>query len=213
SSGEEAIQYVKENDVDIILLDIQLKGKYDGIETASQLQTISKAPVIYLTANSDEATFNRAKSTKPAAFISKPFKPLDLQRAIELTICRMVENKPSAILPSQNEGEQQFILEDRIFIKNRERMLKIMLSDIMFIEADRNYSRIFTQKKEFLLSISLKTMEEKLPETLFVRVHRSYVINLTQIEEVGDSYVVVADKSIPMSAGLKDNLLKRLQTI
>ena len=61
--GEEAILHAKENKPDIILLDINLKGKLDGIETARALQQHGSVPIIYITANSDEATFNRAKST------------------------------------------------------------------------------------------------------------------------------------------------------
>ena len=63
--GEDAIQHVTENKVDIALLDINLKGNIDGIETAKQIQQHSDIPIIYLTANADEATFNRAKTTKP----------------------------------------------------------------------------------------------------------------------------------------------------
>ena len=91
--GEEALLHVEDNKPDIILLDVNLKGKLDGIETAERLQLRHSIPVIYLTANGDAATFNRAKHTKPAAFISKPYKQLDLQRAIELTISRMAENE------------------------------------------------------------------------------------------------------------------------
>ncbi len=210
--GEEAIQHIRENEVDMVLLDINLKGNLDGIETATQIHTLSKVPVIYLTANSDESTFNRAKATRPAGFISKPFKPLDLQRAIELAVCRMAENDAEQHLPLANHEVQPLILSDRIFVKCRDKMIKIMLGDVLYIEADRNYSRIFTPQKEFLLSITLKTIEEKLPENIFVRIHRSYIINITQIEEVGDSYVIIGGKSIPMSAGLKENLLQRIQT-
>jgi CheY-like chemotaxis protein len=76
--GEEAIVHVDENKPDIVLLDINLKGKFDGIETALQIHKLANIPIIYLTANSDEATFNRAKVTKPYAFISKPYKQPDL---------------------------------------------------------------------------------------------------------------------------------------
>ncbi len=210
--GEEAIMHVQENNVDIILLDINLKGKIDGIETAKQIQKYSSVPIIYLTANADEATFNRAKSTRPAAFISKPFKQLDLQRAIELAICRMAENE---IVPPHLESsdKQHFILSDRIFVRYKDKMIKIMVADILYIEADRNYSRIFAEGKEFLLSVTLKTIEDKLSVDLFVRVHRSYIINITQIEEVGESHVIIANKPIPLSAGLKEHLLEKIQTL
>jgi DNA-binding LytR/AlgR family response regulator len=211
--GEEAILHLKENNVDIVLLDINLKGKLDGIETAIQIQKNSNIPIIYLTANADEATFNRAKTTKPAAFISKPFKQLDLQRAIELTICRLAEIEVFPQTKNNINDEQHFILSDRIFVKYRDKMIKIMISDIFYIEADRNYSRIFTKNTEYLLTITLKTIEEKLSVDHFVRIHRSYIVNITHIEEVGESYVIIAQKPIPLSAGLKENLLERIQTL
>src|SRR6478735_1532119 len=68
--GEDAILHVKENKPDIILLDINLKGELDGIETACRVREFADIPIIYLTANSDEITFNRAKPTKPSAFIA-----------------------------------------------------------------------------------------------------------------------------------------------
>ena len=209
--GEEAILHIQENKPDIVLLDINLKGKLDGIETAIHIQQLADIPIIYLTANSDEVTFNKAKATKPAAFISKPFKQLDLQRAIELTISRMAEKATGANMENNANDGQPFILSDRIFVRHKERMIKIMIADSLYIEADRNYSRIFTANKECLLSITLKTIEEKLPSKLFIRIHRSYIINLTHVDEVADSYVMIAQKPIPLSAGLKESLLQRIQ--
>jgi DNA-binding LytR/AlgR family response regulator len=211
--GEEAVVSVKENSVDLVLLDINLKGEIDGIETSIQIHRFSGIPIIYVTANGDEATFNRAKITKPAGFISKPFKAVDLQRAIELAICRMAADDTVQQTFEGNNDVQHFILSDRIFVRYKEKMIKIMVSDILYIEADRNYSRIFTCNKEYLLSVTLKTIQEKLSENIFVRVHRSYMINITQVEEVADSYVIIGNKPIPMSAGLKEQLLKRIQTL
>ncbi len=87
--GEEALSQIKIERPDILLLDIRLKGEMDGVETAQEIQRYYNIPIIYLTANADEAHFNRAKETHPYAFISKPFKKLDLQRAIELTVDRI----------------------------------------------------------------------------------------------------------------------------
>lgn len=81
------------------------------------------------------------------------------------------------------------------------------------MEADRNYSRIFTKNKEYLLSITLKSIEEKLPSQLFQRIHRSYLINITQVDEVSESQVLIAQKAIPLSAGLKEQLMQRIQTL
>jgi DNA-binding LytR/AlgR family response regulator len=212
--GEEAILHVEENKPDIVLLDINLKGKLDGIETALQIQKLANIPVIFLTANSDEATFNRARVSRPYAFISKPYKQLDLQRAIELTISRMAENETGLQAEEEPTGDERpFILSDRIFVRHREKMIKIIVADILYIEADRNYCRIFTKNREYLLCITLKTIEEKLPGRIFLRTHRSYIINLAHIDEVAEGHVIIAQKAIPLSAGLKDQLLQRIPTL
>lgn len=150
--GEEVLNHIKEDTPDIIILDVHLKGKMDGIETAASIEQYFQIPVIYLTANADNATFNRARTTRPAAFISKPFKKLDLQRAIELTISRMGSPANNAVTNGITPNEEPFILNDRIFIRYKEKMVKIMIADILYIEAERNYSRIITTGKEYLLS-------------------------------------------------------------
>ena len=211
--GEQAIQQVKENKPDIILLDINLRGELDGIETALQIQQFAPIPIIYLTANADEATFNRAKPTKPYAFISKPFKQLDLQRAIELTISRMAENATGINNESTADDEQPFILSDRIFVRYKEKMIKIMLADILYMEADRNYSRIFTSSREYILSVSLKNIEEKMSMQLFMRIHRSYLINITHVEEVFENHVMIEKKSVPIGVGMREQLMQRIQTL
>ncbi len=210
--GEDALVHVEENKPDIIVLDINLKGEIDGIETAALLQR-KNIPVIYLTANSDDATFNRAKLTRPTAFISKPFKQLDLQRAIELTIIHLVEADPFAVKPIDVQEEQPFILVDRIFVRYTGRMVKIMLMDILYMEADRNYSRIFTSQKEFMLSVTLKYIEDKLRIPFFMRVHRSYLVNMMHINQVLESDVMIGDKAIPLGTGMREKLMQRMQTL
>ncbi len=213
--GEDAIPLIKKNLPDIVLLDIQLKGEYDGIETAEKIHEIERIPIIYLTANSDEENFNRAKKTNPYAFISKPFKKLDLQRAIELTANRLnLENKVVCTEEDQEQSDKvPYILDDCIFVKYRDFMVKLLINDINYVEADRNYCRIYTKGKEYLLSSTLKDLDEKLPEEHFLRIHRSYIVNISNIEEVGFVHVKIGKKKIPISKNLRDNLVKRLQTI
>ncbi|MCX9085108.1 MAG: response regulator [Candidatus Methanoperedens sp.] len=86
SSGEEAIKRVKENKPDLVLMDIVIQGKMDGIETAEHIRTRFNIPVVYLTAYSDEKTLLRAKITKPSGYIIKPFKERELQVAIEIAL-------------------------------------------------------------------------------------------------------------------------------
>lgn len=210
--GEEVLNHVTENKPDIILLDIQLKGEMDGIQTAAQVEQHFQIPVIYITANGDDATFNRAKGTRPTAFISKPFKRLDVQRAIELTISRMAGRETETVALTGDQ-EQPFILNDRIFVREKERIVKIMIADILYIEADRNYSRIYTTGREYMLSMTLKTIEDKLPGQVFTRVHRSWLVNLQQVEAVGEDFVVIANRQIPLSENLKGELLSHIKKL
>jgi len=210
--GEQALILINENKPDIILLDIQLKGKLDGIETAERMQKEHDIPIIYLTANVDDANFERAKVTKPYAFISKPFKKLDLQHAIELTVGNM-RTKNNIEISTNGNGASPFMLSDCIFVRDHEKMVKISIKDIYYIQADRNYSRIFSKTKECLLVMTLKEIDQKLPNEHFLRVHRSYIINLSHIDEVAGSHVVVNRKAIPISKTLRTSLLDRLQTI
>ncbi|HEY5408029.1 MAG TPA: response regulator [Ginsengibacter sp.] len=211
--GEEVLNHVKEDTPDIIILDVHLKGKMDGIETAACIEQYYQIPVIYLTANTDNTTFNRARATRPAAFISKPFKKLDLQRAIELTISRMGNPGANIITVADTREEEPSILNDRIFVRYKEKMVKIMIADILYIEAERNYSRICTTDKEYLLAITLKAIEEKFPGNLFQRIHRSYFINLRWVEAVAEDHVIIAQKAIPVSENMKGHLMQHLQKL
>ncbi|MBY0433765.1 MAG: response regulator [Cyclobacteriaceae bacterium] len=211
--GEDAVVHAQENKPDIVLLDINLKGKIDGIETAIQLQQKGDVPIIYLTANADDATFNRAKATKPYAFIAKPFKQLDLQRAIELTISRMAENENGTVASAETDDEPTFILSDRIFVRQKEKMTKIMLADIQYIEADRNYSHIFSGDKEYILTVTLKAIEEKLSTKTFLRLHRSFIVNMAHVDEVTEEHVLIGQKKIPIGNGMKEVLLKNMKTL
>lgn len=210
--GEEAVLHCRENAPDVLLLDVNLKGNIDGVETAQVLQKEMDIPIIYLTANADEATFDRAKQTRPYAFISKPYKKLDLQRAIELTISRIAENEGIRIKgePSQ---EDSYILSDRIFVRQNNKMVKLFLRDILYVEAERSYCRIHSQENEYLLSIPMKDLYDKLQPDHFMRVHRSFVINLKQVDEVAESHVVIKKKAVPLGKSYRDEFLRRVQMI
>lgn len=210
--GEEALLHIKQHQPDMVLLDINLKGKIDGIETALLMLQDYQIPIIYLTANADDANFNRAKATNPYAFISKPFKKLDLQRAIELTATHLNDNNTTPKEQALNNADP-LILNDCIFVRHHEKMVKINIIDILYIEAERNYCRIYSKGKEFLIVTTLKDIDQKLPQDHFLRIHRSFIVNISQIDEIATSHVVVSRKAIPISKQLKSELLKRLHTI
>ena len=208
--GEDVLPNIKQNRPDLVLMDINLKGELDGIEIARTIRKAYDIPIIYLTANSDEHHFERAKETKPEAFISKPFKKLDLQRAIALTETRIREEPPTK--STEKEGSP-FIISDSVFVRHNDKLVKVLINDILYIEAERNYCRIHTKDKEYLLVLSLKDMVENLGDRDFLRVHRSYIINVSKIQEVAHGHVVIAKKAIPLSRGYKGELMNRLHTL
>jgi DNA-binding LytR/AlgR family response regulator len=207
--GEEVLPHIEQKLPDIILMDINLKGDADGIDIVLLIQKKYKIPIIYLTANADDHTFNKAKQTNPYAFISKPFKKIDLQHAIELTITRIEEEqeleKDSCTIP--------FVLSDCIFIRNNDKMIKIFINDLLYVEAERNYCKLHCKNKEHLLVSTLKDLTEKLPSNLFLRIHRSFIVNISHIDEIATTHVVIAKKAIPITAELKKELLLHLQKV
>ncbi|MEM1325601.1 MAG: LytTR family transcriptional regulator DNA-binding domain-containing protein [Bacteroidota bacterium] len=216
--GEDAIKTVQENPPDFLLMDVNLRGAMDGIEVVQQIRAINdKIGIIYLTANADEVTYNRAKVTKPEAFIAKPFKRLDLSRAIELAMLRLSETN-ALTHPNTDVVEAEdssFILDDRIFVKYRDRMVKVYVQDILYAEADRNYCKVFTSDREYLMTLSLKAFEQKLNAENFLRIHRSYIINLTKVDGLSDhgEYVNIGKQHLSVSRSFKEELMRRLKVI
>lgn len=206
--AEEVLPQIRQNIPDILLLDIYLKGDLDGIELAHIIQKEYTIPIIYLTANADDVHFNRAKTTNPYAFISKPFKKLDLQHAIELTLLRIREEKKLDV----NELET-FVLSESIFVRSHDKMIKININDILYIEAERNYCKIHCKEKEHLIVSTLKDLEEKLTVKHLMRIHRSFIINMHHIDEIATSHLVIAKKAIPVSPELKKQLLLHIQKV
>jgi DNA-binding LytR/AlgR family response regulator len=210
--AEVVLLHIGQQIPDIILMDINLKGDLDGIEVVHLIQKEYKIPNIYLTANSDEANFNRAKATNPYAFVSKPFKKLDLQRAIELTLIRIQEEKNSEKVLDL-ASEEPFIISDCIFVRSHDKMVKVCINNILYIEAERNYCKIHCKDKEHLLVMTLKDVEEKLTSNNLMRIHRSFIVNFHHIDEIATSHVVIAKKAIPLSADLKKKLLQHIQKV
>lgn len=207
--GEDAINHALENHPDIILMDIQLKGKIDGVEAAKAIQKTFDIPIVYLTANSDDASFGRAKETRPYAFISKPFNKLNLERTIALVVEKINE------IPTPDTEQNHLIegLEDRIFIRTNGKLVKVMLDEILYLEADRNYCHIYTKDQDYLVVNTLNLVCEKLTSRNFLRIHRSFVVNLKKLDAVADSYLEINNKVLPIGKMYKEDLMKNIQKV
>jgi DNA-binding LytR/AlgR family response regulator len=205
--GEKVLDFLQTNTPDMILMDISLRGKMDGISVVHQIQKKYTLPIIYLTANTDDITFQLAKVTKPFAFIEKPFKKRDLLRTLELLIERLIEKTEKVSFPMV----PSYVLKDRIFIKDGNALVKVFLQDILYVQAERAYCLIATQEKKFLLSVPLKNFEEQITTEFFLRVHRSYLINLNHIDSLEDNTILIQNVRIPVSRSYQEILAKHLR--
>jgi DNA-binding LytR/AlgR family response regulator len=111
------------------------------------------------------------------------------------------------------QQEQPSILSDRIFVRCKRTLVKIMLNDVLFIEANRNYSQLVTKGKDYVVTSALREVEAKLPSSMFLRTHRSFIVNMGHIDEVGERYLGIAKKRIPLGAGMRKRLLANFQTV
>ncbi|MDO6390845.1 response regulator [Pontibacter sp. BT731] len=217
SSGEELLLQVHQHQPDLIILDITLDGKLDGIETAAMLAKATKVPFIFMTAFSDKDTIDRAKQTNPHAYLVKPFDARTLQSSIELAIhnAGTRQLQPTAIpaLPTDTVEADNFLLHDALFVKVRNRLEKVMLEDIIWAEAQDIYCNIKTRTHLHLVSQSLKNLEQRLPASQFMRVHRSYIVQLTAIEAIEDNNILIGGKQIPIGNTHREALLNRLQIL
>ncbi|MEM9986208.1 MAG: response regulator transcription factor, partial [Bacteroidota bacterium] len=188
----------------------------DGIDTAAEIYRSCRVPVIFLTANSDEATFTRAKATFPYAFISKPFRPSALLRAVELVVQRIQETQsaPPVSKASEAPAEKDSVqpLGDHVFVRDKDRMVKVKLSDIRYVAAERNYCRIHTAERQFLLSSPMKSLEPHLGDQ-FLRTHRSFMVNIHAIEGFDEFYLYLEDDSIPLGKSYKEGVMSRLKRV
>jgi DNA-binding LytR/AlgR family response regulator len=217
-TGEDTLDMIQETQPDLVLLDINLRGKADGVEIGSQIKERFNIPFIYLTAYADAATVDRAKKTEPDGFLVKPFDEKSLRSAIEIALYKhdlsqKVDDKATDEAPQQPANKEQEVATDYIFVKVKHRIIKVHYSDILWVEAYDNYSFIVTADQKYLVSSTLKDMEQKLPAQNFVRVHRSYIANLDKIEALEENSVVFAKGDIAIGKSYKKTLMSRFNII
>jgi DNA-binding LytR/AlgR family response regulator len=211
--GEDTIDLIRESRPDLVLLDINLQGNADGIEIGARIKEEFNIPFIYLTAYADHATIDRAKKTEPDGFLVKPFDEKSLRSAIEIALYRHKEGNGNGNGTPAGQPKEQEVMGDYIFVKVKHRIIKVLYSDILWVEAYDNYSFIVTAEQKYLVSSTLKDMEQKLPSQNFVRVHRSYIANLDKIEALEENSVVFAKGDIPIGKSYKKTLMARFNII
>lgn len=215
SSGEQALSAIERTLPDIVLMDIQLAGKIDGIETARRIRKVADIPVIYITDFSDRETLERAKETQPANYLRKPFKSHQVLIAIEIAFynaSKQVSAVPDkSIVPSV---DSPFAFRDRVLVKTQKGLVRVDTKDILWVQAEGSYCTIITTSKPITLSYALKSFHEKLLDNpMLMRVHRSYVVNMDKVSGMKGNQLIIGDAAIPVSEEHKDEVQKRFSII
>jgi two-component system, response regulator PdtaR len=214
-NGREALHLFQQHEVDLALCDINIKGDWDGIETVEKLMAHRQVPVIYLTALTDTATLERAKTTFPAAYIPKPYHIMNLRMAIELAIHNFaLRAAPLKVVKEEKQADQAIkeqILQvnDAVFIKQNYQFVKFALADILFLEADNIHTTIVTPQKKYVLRVSLSSVLERLPYDSLVRVHRSFAVNVQRIEAFSEQGITVGTHTIPLGRSYKEEFMRQ----
>lgn len=217
NNGPKAIDLFQRNQVDLLLCDITIKGEFDGIETARQINAIRNVPVIYLTAYSDADTVARAKQTFPAAYLTKPYDMMNLRLAIEIALNNGSRVTPSTLPPPAPAAEpagsvREMILKSgqHIFIRQGYQFVKINLSDIHVLEAEDIYTTFLTASKKHSLRMPLTTVLDKLDYPSLVRVHRSYAVNTLLVDTFDENEIRIAERLVPLGRHYKEQFLQSL---
>ena len=201
----EALEMIETYKPDIILLDINLKGAKDGIEVAWKVKEQYNIPFIYLTANADAGTLARAKETEPAAYLIKPFNRDDLYTAIEICFYNYTKQK------QERKLVDNYIVKDSIFIKEGHFFHKVKFNDILYLESDHVYVNIHTVNKKIMVRSSMQQYLTNFDENIFLRIHRSYVINIHHITTINTETIVIGNKELPLTKACRDELMGRIK--
>lgn len=197
----EAMHSVKTNKPDVLLVDVFLKDGDDGINIVSNLN--NSFPIIYLTANSDRETVKRALKTNPSSYLTKPYDDNDVLIALELAF----NNYYNKVFTTESK-EVNFI-----FLKSGQKFEKVSIDDILYLQADGSYTRFITSSKEYTLSGNLNNTSDKIKNPAFLRIHRSYIVNINSVTGLDNDYVFIEEKSLPISRSYKDEVSKQLMKI
>tara|TARA_R110002050_G_scaffold54057_2_gene122630 strand:+ start:2836 stop:3570 length:735 start_codon:yes stop_codon:yes gene_type:complete len=208
-SGEEAILQLCEEEPQIILLDIQLKGKMDGIEVAKLVKDKYNIPFIFTTAFADPDTIQRAIQEGPFGYIVKPYGIKDITAAIEVAITN--HRLLSTIHKESNSAPM--LVNDQLYIKVDGILTKVHQNEIDYVEAKGDYILIRTKEQNHIVYSSLKKIQEKLNVDTFLQVHRSFIVNLNSIISIRESSLIINKKEIPISRTYRAELLKKINTL
>ncbi len=194
--GQAAIDEVNKKLPDIILMDIMLKGEMTGIEAANIIRQKHDVPIVYLTANADIATIEKAKVSLPYGYIIKPFTEKDLQTNIEIARFKFESDIKSKM--ESDQFNRFFKHEDaeknELIVQGEKGLEKISLKDVYYIMDEQGKSVIYLTEEEIIIQKSLDECEKLFPPEKFIRIGVHYIVNIDKIFIHKFPEIVIADK-------------------
>lgn len=200
----DAIKYLNNNEVDLIFLDIHMPN-FSGIDF---IKTIKNPPHIILTTSDSNFAIEAFEYDFIVDYLVKPISQERFTKAIKKAIL-MSDNK-GVIISSEKDGTS---LESDLYININKRLIKIDVKSIYLVEAKGDYINVKLEDKTYIVHSTLKKIEDKLPQDLFLKVHRSYIINLKKIIDIQDNSVLIKKEVIPVSRSNRPELMRRLNLL
>lgn len=199
----DGIKFVNKNHVDLIFLDIHMP-EFSGIDFLEALNK-NNCKVILTTSDSNFA-LEAFEFDCVADYLLKPIQLERFEKAISKVKNQL--NNHSTV-----NTDKLIDQEDHLFININKRLIKINLSSIYYIEAKGDYVSIVTKEKRYIVHTTLKSIQSKLPDDLFFKSHRSYVVNVNEIQEIEENTLVINKHLIPVSKSTKQELIKKLNLL
>lgn len=198
----QAMKYLNQNEVDLIFLDIHMPD-FTGFDF---IQTLKNPPKIILTTSDKQFAFEAFEYDCIVDYLVKPITSERFYKAI-----KKAESKITApISPAEKEDSNHV---NDLYVNIDRRLIKIDIPSIYLVEAKGDYINVKTEDKNYLVHSTLKKIEDKLPEDLFLKVHRSFIINIKKIIDIEDNSVLIKKDVIPVSRSNRPELMKRLNLL
>ncbi|WP_439131340.1 LytR/AlgR family response regulator transcription factor [Polaribacter sp.] len=202
SGAIEAIKYLNENKVDLIFLDIHMPN-FSGLDFIKTLKNPCK--VIFTTSDPKFAL----EAFEYDFIVDYLLKPIELPRFEKAIIkAQKLNLEQRKVVPAAKKE-----IKNDFYVNIDRRLIKIDLSHIYLIKANGDYIQIKTEDKDYVVHSTLKKIQEKLPDSLFLKVHRSYIINVKKIIDIEDNSVLIKKDVVPVSRSNRPELMKRLDLL
>lgn len=206
SNAIEAIKYLNQNTVDVVFLDIHMPD-FTGFDF---INTIKNPPKIVLITSDKNFAINAFEYDCIVDYLVKPITEERFEKAMQKLNWRVESVKKIAPL---NGKKNQVDVTDEFYVNISNRLIKIDIPSITMIMAKGDYINIKTDSNSYIVHTTLKKIEDKLPNDLFLKIHRSYIINTKKIIDIEDNSVLIGKDVIPVSRGNKAELMKRLNLL